>query len=69
MMYQFSRCSPKVVDTRRCATKDAGPKGGGFGEVPHQLEKGTSASKDARPQRAVDCDVLHWLEMRTKHYL
>ena len=33
-MYQRGGPSPKGVDTRRCANKDAGPKGGGFGEGP-----------------------------------
>ena len=38
------------VDTRRCACKDAGPRRGvDLVGVPHQLEKGTSASKDAGP--------------------
>ena len=36
---------------------------------PHQLEKGTSASEDTRPQRKVDCEILHWLERRTKYSL
>ena len=32
------------VDTRWCASKDAGSQeGGGFGGVSHRLEKGTSA--------------------------
>ena len=35
--------SLKGVDTRQCANKDAGP----FVVIPHRLEKGTSASKDA----------------------
>ena len=28
-----------------------GSEGGGWGEVPHQLQKGTSASKDTGPRR------------------
>ena len=31
---QSSRSSPKGVDTRRCVSKDAGSKRGGFGGVP-----------------------------------
>ena len=59
------------VDTRRCSSKDVGPQRGGFG-VPHQLEKGTSASEDAgpllaRPSKEVDCEIPHQLERRTKH--
>ena len=27
------------VDTRRCASKDAGPKGGGFGGGPTSIEE------------------------------
>ena len=30
-MCEPSRCSPKGVDMRQCASKDVGPKGGGFG--------------------------------------
>ena len=48
------------VDTRRCASKDAGPKGGvDLGAVPHRLDKGMSDSEDAGPRRGVDCDVPH----------
>ena len=56
------------VDTRRCASKDASPKGGGLG-VPHQLEKGTSASENAGSRRGVNCEIIHWLGKRTKHFL
>ena len=38
-----------------------GPKGGGFGAVPHRLEEGKSASEYAGPRRGVDYDVPHWL--------
>ena len=69
-MCQLSHCSPKGVDMRRCANKDAGPRTGvDLVAVPHRLEKGTSASKDAGPRRGVDCDVPHWLGRRTKHPL
>ena len=69
-MCQPSRCSPKGVDTRRCASKDAGPQRGvDLGAVPHRLEEGKSASEDARPRREVDCDVAHWLGRRTNHHL
>ena len=27
-----------------------------------------SASKDARPRKRVDCEILHRLERRTKHF-
>ena len=58
------------IDTRRCASKDAGSqKGMDLGAVPHRLEEGKSASEDARPRRGVDCDVPHWLGRRTKHPL
>ena len=51
-MCQPSRCSPKGVDTRRCASKDAGPQRGvDLGAVPHRLEEGKSASEDAGPRR------------------
>ena len=36
------------VDMRRCASKDAGPKGGRLGGQ-HRLEKGTSISEDTGP--------------------
>ena len=35
---------------RWCASKDLGLEGGGLG-VPHRLEKGTSVSEDAGPER------------------
>ena len=58
------------VDTRRCASKDAGAlKGVDLVGVPHPLEKETSASEDVRPRREVDYDVLHWLGRRTNHPL
>ena len=39
-MCQSSRCSPKGVDTRPCASKDAGSKGVDLVAVPHRLDKG-----------------------------
>ena len=55
------------VDTRRCASKDAGLKGGWTWWGSHiELEKGTSDSEDIGPRREVDRDVPHWLERRTK---
>ena len=45
------RLSPEGVDTRRCASKDAGLRRGVDWGVPHRLEKGTSASEDAGPRR------------------
>ena len=69
-MCQPSRCSPKGVDMRQCASKDAGPQRGvDLGAVPHRLEEGKSASEDTGPRRGVDCDVPHWLERRTNHHL
>ena len=50
-MCQPSRCSPKGVDTRRCASKDAGPQRElDLGVVPHRLEEGKSVSEDAGPK-------------------
>ena len=47
-MCQPSRCSPKGVDTRQCASKDAGPQRGvDLGAV--RLEEGKSASENAGP--------------------
>ena len=37
MMCQRGGCSPKGVDMRWCASKDAGPEGGGFGEGPTSI--------------------------------
>ena len=43
---------PEGVDTRRCASKDAGLKREvNLGAVPHRLDKGTSASEDAGLRR------------------
>ena len=39
------------VDTRQCANKDAGPGSRVDWAAPHRLEKGMSASEDARPRR------------------
>ena len=40
------------VDTRRSASKNAGPQRGAvLGAVPHRLEEGKSASEDAGPRR------------------
>ena len=51
-MCQSSRCSPKGVDTKRCASKDTGPKREvDLGVVPHRLEERKSAIKDAGPRR------------------
>ena len=51
-MCQPSRCSPKGVDTRRCASKHAGPQRVvDLGAVPHRLEEEKSVNEDAGPQR------------------
>ena len=34
-----------------------------------ELVTGCCASEDVRPLREVDCEILHWLERGTKHYL
>ena len=50
-MCQPSRYSPKGVDTRRCASKDAGlQRRVNLVAVPHQLEKGTSVIENAGPK-------------------
>ena len=36
-MCQLSRCSLKGVDTRRCTSKDAGPRKGRFGGGPTSI--------------------------------
>ena len=38
-MCQWEGCSLKGVDTRRCASKDVGSKGGGFGGVPTSIDE------------------------------
>ena len=45
-----------------------GLKGVDWG-VPHRLEKGTSANKDAGPKKGVDCEFSHRLGRRTKDSL
>ena len=56
----------KGVDTRQCASKDAGPQRGvDLVAVPHQLEEKKSASEDAGPRRTNH----HWLGRRTNHHL
>ena len=39
------------VDTKRCASEDIKPRRGMNCKIPHQLERGTSASEDAGPRR------------------
>ena len=34
-------------------------------EIPHQLERGSTDSEDAGPEREVDCEVPHRLEKGT----
>ena len=68
------RCASEEAELRRGWTRGGVParmlasKGGGLG-VPHQLEKGTSASKDAGLRREVDCEIPRRLGRRTKHSL
>ena len=51
-MCQSSRCSPKVGRHKAvCQDGRWAPKGVDLGSVPHQLEEGKSASKDARSRR------------------
>ena len=58
------------VDTRLCASKDAGPQRGVNSEgIPHRLEKEASVNEDVGPGRGVECDVPHWLGRRTKYPL
>ena len=52
------------MNTRRCASKDAGPQRGVDWGVSHRLEKGTNANEDARPQRG-GLGVPHRLEKET----
>ena len=84
-MCQPSRCSPKGIDKRRCASKDAGPQrrvdlegiphrlekemSADLEGVPHRLEKEMSASEDAGPRRGWIVMFPHWLGRRTKHLL
>ena len=69
----IERCSSEEAEFRRRCTRDdvpartLGPKWGWIGEVPHRLEKGTSANKDVGPQRVVDCEIPYQLGRRTKH--
>ena len=62
-MCQSSRCSPKGVDTRRCASKDDGSQSGvDLGVVLRRLEEEKSDSEDAGPEGG-------WLGRRTNHHL
>ena len=45
------------------------PRRGVDCEIPHRLERGTSASEDAGLRRVVDCEIPHRLERGTKHSL
>ena len=52
------------VDTGQCANEDAGPKEVDC-EIPHQLERETSANKDAMSRRRMYCEIPHRLERET----
>ena len=65
MMCQPSRCSPKGVNSRRCASKDAGP----LGAVPHRLEEGKSVIEDVGPRRGwIVMSHIGWEGERTTIY-
>ena len=53
-------------DTRRCASEDAGLRKGVDREIPHPLERGTSANKDVGPQKGwwIVRSHIHWREER-----
>ena len=36
-------------------------------EIPHELKRGTSATKNASLQRELDYEILHQLKTETKH--
>ena len=56
-------------NTRRCDCEEAEPQRGQTrGDVPHRLEKRTSASENAGTQRGVDCEIPRRLGRRTKHF-
>ena len=60
---------PKGVDTRRCASKDARAKGGGFGGGPTSIGRRKECQRRRWTAKVVDCDVIHGLERRTNHHL
>ena len=53
------------MDIGRCDREDVGPRRGVDCEIPHRLERGTSARKDAGPRREVDLEIPHLLEKGT----
>ena len=57
------------MDTRQCASEDAGLEGGVDWGVSHRLEKEASASEDAGPRKRVDREIPHWLGRRMEHSL
>ena len=57
------------VDTRRFASKDAGPQRYVDWEVPYRLEKGMSASEDIGLRREVDCEIPTSIGERNEAFL
>ena len=61
-MCQPSRCFPKGVDTRRCASKDAGPlREWIWGRSHIDWRKERVPTRTLGLKGEVDCDVPHWL--------
>ena len=50
-----------MPDTMRCASEEA--------ELRRRGDTKRCASEDARPWKGVDCEIPHWLERETKHFL
>ena len=61
--------SRRGVDTRQCASKDAGSRKGWIWGVPHRLEKGNECQQGRQALKGVDCEIPYWLERRTNHSL
>ena len=63
----FRKLSPKGVDKRQCASKDAGLERGGFGGAPTSMEERNDCQRGCWAPKGVDCEIPNRLERRTEH--
>ena len=55
------------MDTRQCASKDAGLERGGFGGAPTSMGERNECQRGCWGPKGVDCEIPNRLERRTEH--
>ena len=63
------RCVSLLAVPRSCASKDAGPKGGGFGGDPTSIGGRKECQRGHWAPKGVDCDVPTWVGEENNHLL